>query len=122
MYYGMSADALQKMYVQNSLRNDNDGFVFEIQNKIDSGTVSGIGKLVVDDEEKPLEEVTVEMSGKVRQADTITWSSSLYVPYGATLKIAAPGTLEPGEHTVKLTVNAPEIGQLTLPITDTIEP
>lgn len=117
----MSSDGLKKMYVQDSLENQEDGFVFKVKNLIDSGTISRISKLVVDDEEKPLDGVTVELNGEVREADSITWSSSLYVSYGATLTIFVPGPLEAGEHTVKLSVNAPEIGQLTLPITGTIE-
>jgi hypothetical protein len=120
MYYGMSSDALQKMYVQGSLQNQNDGFVFEIKNLIDSGSVSGISKLMVDDEERSVDGVTMELGGKVREVGSLTWSSSLYVSYGAVIKIYVPGQLEPGEHTVKLIVNAPEVGQLTLPVTDTV--
>jgi hypothetical protein len=108
------------MYVKGSLQNQDDGFVFEIKNQIDSGSVSGIAKLTVDDEERPLEGITVELNGKAREAGNITWSASLYVSYGATLKVFVPGALEPGEHTVKMTVKAPELGQLTLPLTDTV--
>ena len=120
MYYGMSAGALQKMYVQGSMANQGDGFVFAIKNLVDSGSISGLTKLTVDGNDVPLGGVTVELGGKVREASSITWSSSLYVSYGATLKIYVPGPLDPGEHTVQLTVNAPEIGQLTLPVTDTL--
>ena len=31
------------------------------------------------------------------------------------------GTLEPGEHTITLQVNVPELGRISLPVTDTIE-
>jgi hypothetical protein len=120
MYYGMSSDALQKMYVQNSLRNHGEGFVFEVKNLIDSGSVSGINKLLVDDEERSVDGITVELGGKVREAGSLTWSSSLYVSYGAVMKIYVPGQLTPGDHTIKLVINAPEVGQLTLPVTDTI--
>ena len=121
MYYGMSPDALQKLYVQDSLTNENNGFSFQLKNLIDSGSISGVKKLVVDGEEKALDQVTIEMGEKVREASSISWSSSLYVGYGNTLKVHVPGELAPGEHTIKLTINAPEIGQLTLPITGEIE-
>jgi hypothetical protein len=120
MYYGMSSGALEKMYVKDSLKNQGDGFVFEIKNQIDSGSISGIATLTVDDEERSLEGVTVELNGKVRDVSEISWSASLYVSYGATLKVYVPGPLEPGEHTIKMTVKAPELGQLTLPFTDTV--
>ena len=120
MYYGMSSSALEKMYVKGSLKNQDDSFVFEVKNQIDSGSVSGIAKLMVDDEERPVEGVTIELNGKTRDATSISWSSSLYVSYGATMKITVPGTLDAGEHTIKMTVKAPELGQITLPITDTV--
>ncbi|MBN1247921.1 MAG: hypothetical protein JXC32_09715 [Anaerolineae bacterium] len=120
MYYGMSSGALEKMYVTGSLKNQGDGFVFEVKNQIDSGSVSGIAKLTVDDEERALEGITVELNGKARDATNISWSASLYVSYGAVLKVYVPGALEPGEHTVKMTVKAPELGQITLPFTDTV--
>lgn len=120
MYYGFSADTFQKMYVKGSLQNRSDGFVFQIKNLIDSGSVSGIGKLMVDGEEKPLEGVTVEVGGKVHQVSQLSWASSLYVSYGAVLTIYAPGALAPGEHTVTLVVSAPELGSLNFPITDTV--
>lgn len=120
MYYGMSSGALAKAYVKGSLRNQGDGFVFEIKNQIDSGSVSGLGKLTVDDVEKPLEGITIDLNGKVREVTSLTWSSSLYVSYGATMKIYVPGTLDAGEHTIKMTIKVPELGQITLPITDTL--
>lgn len=115
MYYGMSSSALQKMYVQGSLANENGSFVFEIKNLIDSGMVSGITKMNVDGKDVPVAGVTVELAGKVREAN-----SSMYVSYGAVLKVRVPGQLEAGEHTIQMTVNAPELGQLTLPVTATI--
>jgi len=120
MVYGMTPDMLARMYVSGSLKNQGDGFTFEVQNKIDSGAVSGLTKLIVDDAERPLEGATVELGGQARPVTEISWSNSLYVPYGAKLKLYVPGQLEPGQHTIKLTVNTPEVGPLTISITDTV--
>ena len=121
MYYGMSPESLQKLYVKGSLKNQGNGFVFQLKNLIDSGSVSGISKLTVDGEEKAMDGVTITMGEKVRMVSEISWSSSLYVYYGATITFYVPGTLQPGEHTIVLQVNAPELGQISLPVTDTIE-
>jgi hypothetical protein len=121
MYYGMSSESLQKLYVKGSLKNQDAGFVFQLKNLIDSGSISGVTKLTVDGEEKTLTGVTITMGEKVRTASEITWSASLYVYYGATISFYVPGSLQPGEHTVVLQVNAPELGQLSLPVIDTIE-
>ena len=79
-----------------------------------------IAKLAVDGEERPLEGATVQMGEKVWPVPEVSWSHSLYVPYGATLTIYVPGALEPGEHTINMLVNVPELGRLSLPITDTV--
>jgi hypothetical protein len=36
------------------------------------------------------------------------------------MTIFVPGQLEAGEHTVTLQVNVPELGRISLPVTDTI--
>ena len=118
--YGTSPDMLSKMYVQDSLANKEGGFVFSIQNKIESGSISGIAKLAVDGEERSLEGMTVQIGDKVRDVSEITWSSGLYVPYGSTMTIFVPGKLEAGEHTVTMQINVPELGRISFPVTDTV--
>lgn len=115
-----SPDMLSKMYVDGSLQNQGDGFVFAIKNKIESGSLSGVSKLSVDGEERPLDGATVQVGDKTRPVSEITWSASLYVPYGATLTIFVPGTLEAGEHTVNIQINVPELGRVSLPVTGTV--
>ncbi|MBN1641624.1 MAG: hypothetical protein JXA09_10345 [Anaerolineae bacterium] len=118
--YGMSPQMLSRMYVAGSLQNQGDGFVFSVKNTIDSGAVSGLAKIAVDDQEIALDGVTVQMGERTRAVSDISWSNSLYVPYGATLTFFCPGALEAGEHTITLHVNAPELGRVSIPITDTI--
>jgi hypothetical protein len=60
------------------------------------------------------------LGGKVRQVSEISWSAPLYVSYGATLTITVPGELSAGEHTINLLINVPELGRISLPITDTV--
>jgi hypothetical protein len=118
--YGTSPEMLKRMYVKESLQNQEEGFVFQVKNMIESGSMSGVAKLAVDGEERPVEGVTVQLGGKVRQATEISWSSPLYVNYGETLTIYVPGELVPGEHTVTVQFNVPELGRVTMPITDTV--
>jgi hydroxymethylglutaryl-CoA reductase (NADPH) len=119
--YGTSPEMLKRMYVKGSLKNKDDGFVFQVKNMIDSGSVSGISKLLVDGEERSLEGATVQIGEKEpRPVSGVSWSSSLYVGYGSTLTLYVPGELEPGEHTVTMKINVPELGQLSMPITDTV--
>ncbi len=118
--YGPSPEMFKKMYVPGSLKNQGDGFVFQIKNIIDSGSISGLAKLSVDGEERPIDGVTVTLGDKTRQATEITWSASLYVAYGSVMTIGVPGALTPGEHTITMAVNVPELGRISMPITDTV--
>jgi hypothetical protein len=108
------------MYVKESLKNQGEGFVFQFKNMIESGSLSGVAKLAIDGEEHSLEGITIQIGEKTRPASEITWSASLYVPYGTTLTVYVPGSLESGEHTINLQVNVPELGRISLPITDTV--
>jgi hydroxymethylglutaryl-CoA reductase (NADPH) len=118
--YGVSPEMLANMYVKSSLQNQEEGFSFSVKNKIESGSISGVAKLAVDGEERSLEGATVQLGEKVKPVSEISWSSSLYVPYGATLTIFVPGELEAGEHTINMQINVPELGRISLPVTDTV--
>ena len=118
--YGTSPEMMKRMYVPGSLKNQDDGFVFQVKNLIESGSMSGVAKMAVDDEERALEGATIELGGKVRQVSEISWSAPLYVSYGATMTIFVPGTLGPGEHTLNIQFNVPELGRVSMPITDTV--
>ena len=118
--YGTSPEMLSRMYVKGSLKNQDDGFVFQVKNTIESGSMAGVTKLSIDGEDRSLEGATIQVGEKVRPVTGISWSSTLYVPYGATLTVYIPGELEPGEHTVNMQINVPELGRISLPVTDTI--
>ena len=47
--YGMSPQMLSRMYVAGSLQNQDGGFAFSVKNTIDSGSVSGLAKIAIDD-------------------------------------------------------------------------
>jgi hypothetical protein len=119
--YGTSPEMLSRMYVKGSLKNQGEGFVFQFKNMIESGSIAGVSKLAVDGEERSIEGATITIGTKTRPVNEITWSASLYVSYGSTLTVYVPGTLEEGEHTINMQVNVPELGRISLPVTDTIE-
>jgi len=115
--YGTSPEMIKSLYVQGSLKNQGEGFAFQVKNTIESGSVAGITRVAVDGEERSLEGATVQIGDKVRPVAEVTWSAPLYVSYGAVLTIYVPGKLTPGERTVNAQFNVPELGRLSLPIT-----
>jgi hypothetical protein len=120
MGYGFSSGTYEKLYVKGSLKNQDDGFSFQIKNLIDDGSVSGIAKIEVDGVEQPLDGVVLQLGNTVRKASELTWAASVYVYYGAVITFSMPGTLTPGEHTVTVSIKVPELGSLTLPIRDAV--
>ena len=88
--YGTSPEMLQRMYVKGSLQNQGNGFVFQVKNMIESGSLSGIAKVAVDGEERSLEGATLDLNGKVRQVSEISWSSPVYVSYGFLYRARCP--------------------------------
>lgn len=118
--YGTSPEMMQRMYVKGSLKNQDNGFVFQVKNLIESGSMSGVAKVAVDEEERALDGATIELGGKVRQVTEISWSAPLYVSYGATMTIFVPGALPAGEHTLNIQFNVPELGRISMPITDAV--
>ncbi len=78
---------LERIYVQDSLKNTDEGFEFAMRNVVDSGTLSRLIALEVDGEEIPLEKVTIVAREKVLQATEITPSAPLHFPVGSTLTV-----------------------------------
>jgi hypothetical protein len=67
-----------------------------------------------------LEGATLELNDKVRSLSEISWSSPVYVPYGATLTLYVSCELEDGERVFDVMFNVPELGRVNLPFTDTV--
>ena len=83
--YGTSPEMMKRMYVTGSLKNQDEGFVFQVKNLIESGSMSGVAKITLDGEEKNIEGATLELGGKVRRVSDISWSAPVYISYGQQL-------------------------------------
>jgi hypothetical protein len=113
---------LKKLYVEGSLRLEDQGFAFDLKNLIAPATITEISGLDVDGEAIDDSVVTiVPPSGNSRSADRISSGRPLHFPVGLVVTLhAAAEPLEPGEHELTLHVKVKEIGSLEIPITDTI--
>ncbi len=111
---------LRKLYVPKSLANGQGWFVFELRNQIATGTVLGVSRLIVDDQERGLEGVAVATGGETRAAPSISADTPLAFAVGAGLRFRVLGTLAAGEHTIEVTVQTQEAGPLTVSFRDTV--
>ena len=112
---------LENLYVKNSLQNNANGFELKLKNNIESGTITGLGPILVDGESYAVDNVTLKVKDKEIKADQISRSSplSVYVLSEIEININA-NPLSPGEHQVGFVINTLEAGQLQFSITDVV--
>jgi hypothetical protein len=113
---------LKKLYVEGSLRLEDQGFAFDLKNLIAPATITEIGGLDVDGEAVDGSLVTLmPPSGNSRSADQVSSGRPLHFPVGVVVSLhVAAEPLEPGEHELTLHVKVKEIGPLGIPISDTV--
>ena len=110
---------LAKLFVKGSLKNTADGFELKLKNIIDSGTLIGIGPVVVDEASYTPDTCRVKVGEKETSGDQITRSMPVPVRAFAEIRLrvqAAP--LQPGEHKLTLQVFTNEAGKLQFSVTE----
>lgn len=113
---------LKKLYVPESLKNTEAGFEFSIKNVVDSTSLYSLGPIMLDEEEMPIDAVSVQAGDKVLQATEISNDRRLPVYYGTTLTIRVAGqALTPGDHIVRITVRSVDVGQVKFEVEDTVK-
>ena len=113
---------LKKLYLQGSLRNIERGFEFRIKNTLAPGTIVGLTSLKVDGREVPLERVTVAWEGREARAAEV--SPERPFPFDVNMEAALRvegEQLTAGSHQISFTVVTKEVGELTIPIADSVQ-
>ena len=112
---------LENLYVKKSLRNNPEGFELKLKNNIESGTITGLGPILVDGESYSIDKVTLKVKDKEIKVDQISSSSPLTVYVLSEIVIKVRGNpLSSGEHQVGFAIHTQEAGQLQFSITDEI--
>lgn len=116
------ATVLKKLYVQGSLRREEDGFAFDLKNLIAPATIVSVHRLDVDGDQIDNSKITIRPpSGNVRAAGQISSGRPLVFPVGMVVTVhVSNGLLEQGQHALTLHVDVKEIGSLDIPISDDI--
>jgi len=112
---------LRKLYIPGSLQNTADGFELKLKNTLASGTVIGLGPLVIDGTPCATTDVYVTRGETTRCAADITKGAPVPFDINQVVTIMVRGTrLTPGLHTVILDVMTKEAGRLIWDIRDTV--
>jgi glycerate-2-kinase len=114
---------LTKLYVKGSLRNEGEGFQFAIRNVLAPGTVVKFLGLNVDGKEYRPQEVSLLMNGvETIEAVEISSQEPLALDLGQEVIVKVRGEeLSGGTREILLSFLTREVGQVNVPLRDTIE-
>jgi hypothetical protein len=110
---------LAKLFVRGSLKNSDHGFELKLKNIIDSGTVVGLGPLVVDETSYEPQNYKVKVGDKELTADQVTRTAPVAVRSFLEILITVEGTpLAAGEHKLSFQIMTREAGKLQFSVTE----
>ncbi len=110
---------LAKLFVKGSLKNTEDGFELKLKNIIDSGTLVGMGPLVIDEASFAPAQCRVKVGEKEVGGDQITRTAPVSVRAFAEIRLRVQGqTLQPGDHKLTMQVFTNEAVKLQFSVTE----
>ncbi len=114
---------LRQLYTFGSLRNTENGFEFQLKNRLSSAEVKGIEGIRVDGEQIPLDQVVLIQGDEVMKASEITEEHPVHFPTGAevTVRVINHPPLTPGNHSIGIALNTSPFGVLKFKVEDTLE-
>ena len=112
---------LRRLYVKQSLANTEDGFQFELMNRLGSGYSHKVLPLTVDGAEIPIDSAEFDLEGKPTRFDQVTEQSTLTLAMNKAIAVRVTGTrLEPGAHKIGMGFDVPGLGTLRFDFTDIV--
>ncbi|MCS7038395.1 MAG: hypothetical protein NZP34_02190 [Caldilineales bacterium] len=111
---------LRRFYVEDTLRNTDQGVEFRLKNRVAPTTLVAVGPLEIDGTVVPPERVMLQAS-KTRSAVAVGSRQPLQLPMGRslTVKVAIP-PLARGSHHLRLHVVTREVGPVVIEFSDTV--
>ncbi|MBN1189262.1 MAG: hypothetical protein JXA46_05865 [Dehalococcoidales bacterium] len=110
---------LKRLYVKGSLRNNGEGFQFELKNTLGSGYGKELLPLVLDGQELPLESSYYMPDSQPVPFSSVSAENPFTLPMNKNLTIVVKGTnLEDAPHKLKIGFVAEGIGLLSFEVID----
>ena len=112
---------LRRLYVKQSLANTEEGFQFELMNRLGSGYSHKVHPLTVDGDELPIDSSEFDLEGAIVRFDEVTQESTLTLAMNKAIIVRVTGTrLEPGAHKIGMGFDVPGLGTLSFDFTDAV--
>lgn len=113
---------LRRLYRRGSLRNTEDGFEFQLENRLGSGYAHGMLPVVVDGEETPSGNALFVLDGAVTPFESVSRDSTFTLAMNRTIVVRVEGRgLSAGTHTIGMGFEVPGLGTLKFDFTDVVE-
>ena len=113
---------LRRLYQRGSLRNTENGFEFQLENRLGSGYAHGMLPVVVDGAAAALESAAFVLDGNVTQFGSISRENTFTLAMNKTIVVRVEGvSLPAGTHTIGMGFEVPGLGTLKFDFTDVVE-
>ncbi|QHV97918.1 hydroxymethylglutaryl-CoA reductase [Spirosoma endbachense] len=115
---------IKQLFTRNSLRNTPDGFTFSLKNRLADAQFTGLQRARIDGLEYPAEAFTLEPDGAIPVAlKSISEQNPFAFPLRRSVQVrATTQPLEPGKHTLEITLHTQPFGTITLLVEDELQP
>ena len=112
---------LRRLYLKKSLANTEDGFQFQIRNRLGSGYAYKVWPLTVDGDEVPADDTVFEMEGEATPFSQVNRDRTFSLAMNRTITISVTGVkLEPGPRKIGMGFDVPGLGTLRFGFTDMV--
>ncbi len=112
---------LRRLYVKGSLKNDADGFQFQIKNSLGSGYAKKVFPLMLDGEELSLESTSFIQDGHEVLLSAVSTDIPFTLPMNKSIAMIVKGvTLSDGPHKIGMSFEVQGLGKLRFDFTDLV--
>ena len=112
---------LRRLYVKQSLRNAQDGFLFQLRNGLGSGYAHKLWPLRLDGKELPPDSTFFRLDEKETAFSAVSKENTFTLAMNKTITVRASGvTLDPGPHRLEMGFDVPGLGTLRFDFTDIV--
>ena len=112
---------LRKLYVKGSLTNTDDGFQFQLRNRLGSGYAHRVWPLTVEGNDVPAQDTVFEMDGETTAFSQVNKERTFSLAMNRTITISVTGVkLEPGPRKIGMGFDVPGLGTLRFDFTDLV--
>jgi len=113
---------LRRLYVKGSLRNEGEGFAFDLKNSLGSGYAEQVLPLSVDGDEVPPAQAMFTVGDERTAFPEVSSERPFTLGMNTVVTIAVAGrTLDPGKHKIGIGFIVTGMGKMQFDVTDVID-